>query len=175
MQREDKDLPTAVVVRFGREIKAVCRDAGVTFIVNHDCDAAAELEADGAHLGYRSVPVAQARAILGTAALIGRSTHDIDEVQSARMAGADYVTYGPISDTPSKRGLLEPRGWEGLRAAVEAAGGLSIVALGGLGADDAPAARENGAVGVAAIRALVASDDPEGAARAFRLAWGSVR
>ncbi len=179
----EKDLTTQELVRLGRGLKTVCRDAGVTFLVNHDCEAASELAADGVHLGYRSVSVERARAILharsilGEALLVGCSTHDRDELRAAIRAGADYVTYGPIHDTPSKSGLLTARGMGGLRTATEfareSAEGLPVVALGGLTPADVGAAREAGAAGVAAIRALVAANDPEAAAGAFALQWGT--
>jgi len=168
----EKDLSTHDLVRVGREIVAACRDAGVTIVVNDDCDAASELAADGVHLGYRSVPVVRAREILGDAAIVGRSTHDTDELEGAINAGADYVTYGPIHETPSKRGLLEPRGLESLRSAVAGAGSVPVVALGGITPSDAAALRDAGAAGIAAIRALVAATDPAAAAGAFGRAWG---
>ena len=147
----EKDLSTRDLVRLGREIVAACRDAGVTIVVNDDCEAASELAADGVHLGYRSVPVVRAREILGDAALVGRSTHDIDELESAISAGADYVTYGPIHDTPSKRGLLEPRGWDSLRCAVTCAGDVPVIALGGLGLKGSAGRSEQAALWAIAV------------------------
>ena len=171
----EPDLATADLVLIGREISGVCRDEDVTFIVNHDVAAALELGADGVHLGYRSVPVAEARGALPAAALVGRSTHDDDELDDAMAAGADYVTFGPIHDTPSKRGLLLPRGLDGLSAAVLRAGNTPVVALGGLVVADAENVRRAGAVGLAAIRALVAAADPCAAARALCAAWECER
>lgn len=169
----EKDLPTPQLVALGVPLRDACRDAGVTFLVNHDLDAAAELGADGVHLGYRSASVAEARAALGGTVLVGRSTHDDAELDDARTAGADYVTFGPIHDTPSKRGLLSARGMERLAAAVARVHPLPVVALGGLSADDASSVRRSGAAGIAAIRALVAAPDPGAAAQAFLAAWGS--
>ncbi len=167
----EKDLATADLVRLGREVRDVCRDAGVTFIVNHDVAAALRLSADGVHLGYRSVAVGDARTMLGAGALVGRSTHDRFELQEAQAAGADYVTFGPIRDTPSKRGLVPTRGFSGLTIAARSAGSMPVVALGGLTAADAGRVRGCGAAGVAAIRALVADGDPASAARLFVAAW----
>ena len=170
----EHDLDTCALVRLGRDVQRACRDEDVTFLVNHDVDAACELGADGVHLGYRSVGVEAARARLSPGVLVGRSTHDALEWDAAWRAGADYVTYGPILDTPSKRGLLEPRGLRGLERAVAAAAGRPVVALGGLTPPDAPGVRAAGATGLAAIRALLDTDDETAAAAAFRSAWDAA-
>jgi thiamine-phosphate pyrophosphorylase len=125
------------------------------------------------HLGYRSAPVREARAALGDEVLVGRSTHDAQELARALDEGADYVTFGPVYDTPSKRGVLPPRGEAALARAVLGADGMPVIALGGVTAAHAAALRATGAAGVACIRAILASEDPEEAARALAAAWGS--
>ncbi len=176
----ERDLDTAALIRLGRDIVGICRDAGVTIVINHDVRAACELGADGVHLGYRSVGVAAARAELGSGAgtgrpaLVGRSTHDPEELRDAWQAGADYVTYGPIFDTPSKRGLVTPCGVTGVRAAVAASPGRPVVALGGIEASTVADVRGTGVAGVAAIRALLDVDDETVAAERLAVAWRSA-
>jgi thiamine-phosphate diphosphorylase len=169
----EKDLATRDLVTLGRGVAAACRAAGRLLLVNHDLAAAAELGAAGVHLGYRSAPVREARAALGDDALVGRSTHDADELARAIEDGADYVTFGPLYETPSKRGLLTPRGESALADAVAQAGALPVVALGGVTASRAAALRATGAAGVACIREILAAEDPERAARALASAWGT--
>jgi thiamine-phosphate pyrophosphorylase len=169
----EKDLATRELVSAGRGIAAACRAAGRLLVVNHDLAAAAELGAEGVHLGYRSAAVREARAALGDEVLVGRSTHDAEELARALDEGADYVTFGPVYDTPSKRGLLTPRGARALADAVDTAGGAPVVALGGVTAAHAAALRATGAAGVACIREILAAADPEGAARALATAWGA--
>lgn len=171
----EKDLATPAVVSVGRGIAAACREAGGLFVVNHDLAAAAELGAAGVHLGYRSAPVREARAALGDDVLVGRSTHDAEELARALDDGADYVTFGPVYDTPSKRGLLTPRGERALADAVAQAGDVPVIALGGVTAARAPALRVSGAAGVACIREILAAEHPEGSARALAVAWGPAR
>ncbi len=168
------DLDTRALVALGADVARVCRDAAVTFVVNHDLDAALELGADGVHLGYRSADVARARERLGPDRLVGRSTHDAAELDAACRAGADYVTFGPIHDTPSKRGLLAPRGAARLADAVRRAAPVPVVALGGIDVAAVAELRATGAAGVAAIRALLDVDDERAAAAALAAAWDAA-
>jgi thiamine-phosphate pyrophosphorylase len=148
----EKDRETRDVVDEGRGIAAACRAAGRLLVVNHDIAAAAELGAGGVHLGYRSAPVREARAALGEDVLVGCSTHDADELARAVLEGADYVTFGPVYDTPSKRGILTPRGERALAEAVAQAGDVAVIALGGVTVRSAATLRATGAAGVACIR-----------------------
>ena len=170
----EKDLATRELVDAGRGVAAACRTAAALLVVNHDLAAAAELGARGVHLGYRSAAVREARAALGDGVLVGRSTHDADELARAIDEGADYVTFGPVYDTPSKRGLLTPRGELVFADAVARAGGLPVIALGGVTASRVAPLRAAGAAGVACIREILAAEDPEGAARALATAWGAA-
>lgn len=162
----EKDLATDELVALGRDVARAARDGGALFVVNGDVEAALALGADGVHLGYGAPPAATARAALGPEAVIGVSTHDVDELRRAREAGADYVTFGPVFDTPSKRGLLEPRGVRATEYAVTAVAPLPVVALGGIDASrPLRALRGVGVAGIAAIRALLDTDEVEAAAR----------
>lgn len=167
----EKDLAGEDLLRVGRGVAAACRAAGALFVVNHDLAAATALGADGVHLGFRSASVAEARAMVGEGRLIGRSTHDPDEIGRAILEGADYVTFGPVYDTPSKHGILAPRGAEGLRDAVVRAHPVPVVALGGITAASTAALRGTGAAGIACIREILAATDAESAARALFDAW----
>src|SRR5207244_3477573 len=114
----------------------------------HGVDVALALSADGVHLGFRSAGAAGAREMMGEVALVGRSTHDLAELDRAISEGVDYVTFGPIHDTPSKRGLLAPRGLAALAAAVRRASSVPVLALGGVTASRARELRAAGAAGL---------------------------
>jgi thiamine-phosphate pyrophosphorylase len=167
----EKDLARVDLVALGRPIAAACRAAGALLFVNHDVEAAADLGADGVHLGFRSVGVGEARAMLGEDALVGRSTHDAAEIDRAILDGADYVTFGPVYDVPSKRALLEPRGVAAFTAAVRRASPTPVLALGGVTAARAAELRAAGAAGVACIREILAAADVEAAARGLVASW----
>lgn len=170
----EKDLVREDLVRLARPIGADCRRAGALFVVNHDVGAAVELDADGVHLGFRSIGVAAARAMVGEDMLVGTSTHDLAELDRAILEGADYVTFGPVYETPSKAGLLEPRGETALAHAARRSA-VPVIALGGVTALRAAALRATGAAGVACIREILAADDAERAARELAAAWGAGR
>ena len=174
----EKDLGTADLVGLGRGVRDACRAAGAPFLVNHDLEAARELGADGVHLGYGAAAVAEARAALGADILVGRSTHELDEIREAFRAGADYATFGPVWDTPSKRGLVAPCGTSRLAEAAAAVAPRPVLALGGVTAARAAEVRRAGAAGIACIGAILgAGAEPGGegaAAGSIRHAWESA-
>ena len=152
---------------------APLRAHGLRVLASRRLDLARALGLDGVHLGAEAVPVAEARAFLGSAALVGYSAHDGLEARAAEKAGASYVTLSPIYATDSKPDA-SPRGAAWL---AESASGLGIpvLALGGVTADRVSELRAAGAWGVVAIAALGAAAEPEAAAREFRRALADER
>lgn len=167
----EKDLATPDLVALGGGVRDACRAAGALLIVNGDVAAARELGADGVHLGYGAPGVAEVRAAFGRTIFVGVSTHDRAELETARAAGADYVSFGPVWDTPSKRGILAARGTAALADAVARAGAMHVLALGGVTPSRTASVRATGAAGVACIGAILACDDEAAAAAALRAAW----
>ncbi len=161
----EKDLGGRELLRLARALRAACHASGQRFLVNDRLDVALACGADGVHLPSAGVPPIDARRLLGPVALVGVSCHGEEDVRRARDGGASYATFGPIHDTPSKRGLGTPLGLDALRAAARL--GLPLVALGGLDARSAPEARAAGAHGVGAIRAWLEGPDPAAAVRAL--------
>lgn len=162
----EKDLSARALLELGEALLGVTRPRGVPLIVNDRVDVARLLGAEGVHLPVAGLSVADARALLGPEVLVGASTHDRDELAAA--AGADYVTFGPVWETPSKAGLLSPRGPEGLRALPD---GPPVFALGGVDPDRTPAALAAGATGVACIRPVWGAADPADTVAAFLRAF----
>jgi thiamine-phosphate pyrophosphorylase len=156
----EKDLSAAALLALGRALLAVCRRRGAWLLVNDRLDVALALGADGVHLPSAGLPPAEARRLLGPAALVGVSCHVAADVERARDGGASYATFSPIWDTPSKRAYGAPVGLEALAAASRL--GLPLVALGGVTPENARLARRAGAGGVAAIRAWLVGPDPAG-------------
>jgi thiamine-phosphate pyrophosphorylase len=160
----EKDLGGRELLRLARTLRAATAAAGQLLLVNDRLDVALAAGADGVHLPSAGVPAADARRLLGPR-LVGVSCHSLEDVRRARDAGADYATFGPIFDTPSKRAFGPPRGLAALAEAAEL--GLPLVALGGIDAAGARAARAAGARAVAAIRAWLAAPDPAAAVAAL--------
>ncbi|SFK37813.1 thiamine phosphate synthase [Cellulomonas sp. KH9] len=124
---------------------------------------------DGVHVGRRDLEVADARALLGPGAVVGASAALPDHVRAA--AGADYLGSGPVRLTPTKPEAGPAIGVDGTRAAVAAADGRPVVAIGGLGASDAPALRAAGVRAMAVVGAVCAARDPAAAAARLVAAW----
>ena len=146
---------------------------GARLFINDRVDVALACGADGVHLGQSDLPLATARRLLGPVRWIGISTHDVEQARVAAAGGADYVGFGPIFATSTKRTGYSPRGLEELRR-VRAAVTLPVVAISGIDFDNAPEVIAAGADAVAMISALAAWADAAEAARGAldRLATG---
>jgi thiamine-phosphate pyrophosphorylase len=149
VQLRIKHLPTAGVVERGRPIRELCRDVGVTFVVNDDLEAALLLEADGVHLGRTDPGADQA---LEQGLLLGLSAGAVDEAIAAEARGASYLGAGPVWETPSKPDADPAIGLEGLAEICKAVS-IPVVAIGGVAAANAEDCVRAGAAGVAVIRA----------------------
>jgi thiamine-phosphate pyrophosphorylase len=165
IQLREKDLGGKDLLALARALLEVCRARGQFLLVNDRVDVALVAGADGVHLPSAGIPPADARRLLGPAALVGVSCHSSADVARARDGGASYATFGPIHETPSKRPFGPPVGVAALRSA--AALGLPLVALGGMDAARAPEAVAAGASGVAVVRAWLLGSDPAAAVRAL--------
>jgi len=162
-----KDAAASDVVRVATMARRVCDDAGAKLVVNDRIDVALAVGADAVHLGQTDVPLADARAIVGTRLAIGVSTHDLEQVRRARDGGADYLGFGPVFATQTKHNPDPVQGLTGLRAAVALSGQLPIVAIGGITIDRAREIYATGAAAICAIAAVNRAQDVAGAARAM--------
>lgn len=150
----------------------LCRAAGVPLVINDDWTLAAELGADGAHLGDDDGGIAQARAALGPHAILGASCYDdLERARRAAQAGASYLAFGAFF--PSGTKPLARRASPSLLEA-SAAFGLPRVAIGGITPDNAPLLAAAGADLVAVIGGVFDAPDPAAAARAIRDAFAPL-
>jgi len=158
VQYREKSASAPVVADHLRVLSPICRRRGAPLILNASLlDAAVTAGClglvDGVHYGRETWPL---RARLAPHLPAGYSAHEIEEAFERLAEGAAYVTLSPIFDTPSKRGILPPRGVAWLREARQTLGpDAIIVALGGITADNAAEVLRAGASGVAVIRALM--------------------
>jgi thiamine-phosphate pyrophosphorylase len=104
LQLRAKNQPAATIRRVGESLLPLCRAAGVPFILNDHPALAAEIGADGVHLGQDDGTLAAARLIIGPDRIIGRSTHSLDQARAALVEGFDYIGFGPLFATPTKAG-----------------------------------------------------------------------
>lgn len=124
---------------------------------------------DGVHVGHRDLEVDDARALLGSDAVVGLSAALPEHVRAA--TGADYLGSGPVRLTPTKPEAGPAIGVDGVRAAASAAEGRPVVAIGGLGIEDAAALRAAGAHAMAVVSAVCSAADPGIAAARLVEAW----
>lgn len=136
--------------RLATELVPMARKAGTWLVVNDRVDVAMAAGADLVHLGARSLPVADSRALLGPTARVGASTHSPSEAHAAARMGADWIFAGTVYETsthPRRPGA----GTEGLGAVVTAAPGVPVLAIGGVTPGRIPEILQAGAIGAAVI------------------------
>ncbi len=166
IQYRQKSGTTREMIEIARNMKRLCSEAGVVFIVNDRLDVAIAAEADGVHLGQDDFPIPMARELLGEGRIIGGSAATLDEARKCLSEGADYVGFGPVYPTSSKDDAGPVSGIDILKQVVDIIP-LPIIAIGGVGPENIPDVMRAGARGIAVISAVCCQDDPEGAARSL--------
>ena len=174
VQLREKSLPDAALIELAREIKIVLQPFGVPLIINDRVEVALAADAAGGHLGVDDLAAAEARARLGPARILGVSAGTPGEAALVDPALADYAGVGSVFATATKPDAGPPIGPEGL-AGLKARIPLPIVAIGGIGADQAETVMATGVEGIAVVSAICGAADPEAAARDLRAAIAAGR
>ncbi len=169
VQLRERDLSTSELLPLAHEIRSITASYAVPLIVNDRVDLMMALNLDGVHLRSDSLSATSVRQLIGPRRLIGVSTHSVEDVRRANQDGADYVVFGPIFETPSKRPFGSPLGLH-LLADVCRRSSIPVLAIGGITCERVRDVRRAGAHGVAVIAALLSRDDIEEAVREFRQA-----
>ena len=160
IQFRQKAGSTREMIANSLQIKSLCAEAGVLFIVNDRLDVAIAAEADGVHLGQDDFPAPLARRLFGKDKIIGGSAAILDEAIRCFEEGVDYVGFGPIFPTSSKKDSGPVSGLNQLKDIVVAIQ-VPIIAIGGITPENAPDVLEAGAAGIAVISAVCCAPDPE--------------
>lgn len=164
LQLRWKHAADAPLLALARQLAALGARFGVPLILNDRVDLVAAAGAQGAHVGQSDLDVRRARALLGPDALLGLSIETTSQIVGLDQTRVDYVGVGPIFATATKPDHAAPLGVAGL-AAMRGALSVPIVAIGGVGVDNAADLRRAGANGLAVVSAVCAAADPEQAAR----------
>lgn len=157
VQIREKDLSTRALVAAVRNAVTAVAGSNTRVLVNDRLDVAVTESAGGVHLGGESIPVDAVKrwcsinANLPAGFLLGRSCHSLEEAQDAERAGADYVFFGPVFETPAKMKFGPPQGLEKLGDVCRALR-IPVLAIGGISTDNAGNCFAAGAAGIAAIR-----------------------
>jgi len=166
VQVREKDLGAADLAFVCRRLVAGVRDAGAMLVVNDRVDVALAVGADAVQRTHASLAVDDIRGVAGRRLRVGASVHSLEEAVDAELKGADWVTFGPVYDTPSKRPYGAPQGLD--RLAVVARGlRIPVIAIGGVTPARVKDVRAAGARGVAAISFILAAASPADATREF--------
>ncbi|HUL20301.1 MAG TPA: thiamine phosphate synthase [Thermodesulfobacteriota bacterium] len=167
IQFRQKGGETREMIRDAEQIQALCKRAGVTFIVNDRVDVAIASRADGVHLGQNDFPIPLARKLLGEEVIIGGSAGTMEEARNCLSEGADYIGFGPVYFTTSKEDAGPASGLDLLKQVVVEIP-LPIIAIGGITRENTPGVIRAGVHGIAVISAVCCQQDPAEAARCLR-------
>lgn len=174
IQVREKDLAAREVLKIVRGVNQEAERKHVEVYINARFDLAVAALADGVHLPSEGLSVADVRRAAPASMKIGVSTHTMEEARAAEGSGADFITFGPIFETPSKKRYGSPLGLESLRR-VLAAVRVPVFALGGIHAGNVERVMEMPVSGIGMISALALASDPARVVAKFRAIAHRVR
>lgn len=158
VQLREKDLETRELLALAYRIRALTAKHGAKLFINDRVDIALAVAADGVHLGRTSIPVYAARKASGGKLMIAVSTHSVQEAQQAVADGADFMTLGPVYETPSKVQYGKPIGLPVLEETVKYCM-IPVFAIGGIKLGSIQEVLKQGAYGAALISAILTAED----------------
>ncbi len=168
VQLRDKLLDARQLLSRANVARDATHEHGGLFIMNDRPDLALECGADGVHVGQDDVPPALCRRILGDDAIVGLSTHTIEELHAAMDEPVDYLGVGPVEPTPTKPGRAGT-GLQHIRAASKRLGARTpFFVTGGVNASTLPSIAASGATRYVVVRAITEAEDPVGATKELR-------
>ena len=146
-----------------------------SIIVNDRADLAALAKAAGVHVGQEDLAPADARGLLGPAAIVGFSTHTVAQIDAALREPITYLAVGPVFGTTTKDTGYSAVGLGLVSTAARLAGAIPVVAIGGITLETAPSVLEAGATSVAVIGDLLIDGNPQGRVAAYLQRLGQHR
>lgn len=155
VQLREKHMPDMEFYEEAKRALEVAQRNDVKLVINDRAVVALAIRAPGIHLGQDDHPPQSMRIMLGESAVIGYSTHNVDQAVAAVKLPIDYLAIGPIFPTTSKTDTSPVLGLDGLRAVRRAIGDFPLVAIGGITHTNARSVIEAGADSVAVISALL--------------------
>jgi thiamine-phosphate pyrophosphorylase len=172
VQLREKSLPRREIELAALTFRRLCDTYSALFIVNDDPDMARACNADGVHVGQDDTPAAEAREALGPEAIVGLSTHSAEQIAAANEEPIDYMSVGPIWETPTKEG----RPAVGLELISHAARHAAhpFFAIGGIDPSNAGDVIGAGAQRLCVVRAIRDAEDPMAAAERLRSAFAAI-
>ncbi len=166
VQLREKALDEQAFLEEAKEIQKLCEQYHVPFVINDNVEIAAQIGADGVHVGQSDMEAGDVREKLGPDRIIGVSAQTVEQAVRAQERGADYLGVGAVFQTGSKADAVEVS-HETVRAITEAVD-IPVIAIGGITKDNVSELSGTGICGIAVISAIFAQEDIEGAARVLK-------
>ena len=166
LQLREQKLDEEAFYEEALEIKKLCKEKGVPFIINDNVDVALRCDADGVHVGQSDMEAQDVRAKLGADKIIGVSARTVEQAVKAEKMGADYLGVGAVFSTSTKLDAREVS-WETLKEICETVS-IPVVAIGGITADNLSQLAGTGVDGVAVVSAIFAQKDIKAATENLR-------
>lgn len=157
VQLREKELDDEAFLKEAFEIKELCRQYNVPFIINDNVDIAVKVNADGIHIGQKDMEAGYVRSVIGEGKILGVSAQTVEQAILAEKMGADYLGVGAVFSTGSKEDADDVT-HETLKKICRAVS-IPVVAIGGIGAGNILELTGSGICGVAVISAIFAADN----------------
>jgi len=157
LQLREKKLPYTELLTTAQQLKKLCQQYHVPFIVDDNLDIALACDADGLHIGQKDMPAATARKHLGPDKILGVSAQNVEQAIAACKDGADYLGVGAIFPTGTKTdaSAVPLRTLKAITTAVD----IPVTAIGGITADNLTQLRSTGIAGIAVVSAIFAQEN----------------
>lgn len=166
VQLREKNLDDTAFQQEAKEIKELCARFHVPFVINDNVDIAAEIDADGVHVGQSDMEAGDVRKKLGPDKIIGVSAQTVEQALRAQAHGADYLGVGAVFPTGSKADAVEVS-HDTVREICRAVD-IPVIAIGGITRENVIELKGTGICGIAVISAIFAQQDIEEAARTLK-------
>lgn len=162
LQLREKELDQEACLKEAKELKELCTQFGVPFVVNDSAEIAVQAGADGVHVGQSDIKGRNIRAMIGPDRILGISAGTVEEARKAEQAGADYIGVGAVFGTSTKKDARN-LSVEKLRE-IASAVSIPVVAIGGINCGNVRELTGSGVDGIAVISALFGAKRPGEAA-----------
>lgn len=166
VQLREKNLDDTAFLQEAKEIKELCARYNVPFVINDNVDIAAEIDADGVHVGQSDMEAGDVRKKLGPDKIIGVSAQTVEQALRAQAHGADYLGVGAVFPTGSKADAVEVS-HDTVREICRAVD-IPVIAIGGITRENVIELKGTGICGIAVISAIFGQQDIEEAARTLK-------
>jgi len=157
IQLREKNLDTAHFFEEAKELKKLCAEYKVPFVINDNVDIALKIDADGVHVGQSDMEAGDVRAMLGPDKIIGVSAQTVEQAILAEKRGADYLGVGAVFPTGSKDDA-DDVSHETLKAICRAVS-IPVIAIGGITVENTPYLKGTGICGIAVISAIYGQEN----------------